>query len=400
MGNHGWMRIAAWTGAGLAVLAVLAWAFAPAPVAVEVAAVVRGAFKRTVDEDGKTRVRERYVVSAPLAGRLLRVELKPGATVERGTFIATLLPAAPSLLDARAMRELTERLGAAEAEKLRAGAAIERSTVALGQAKADAQRASQLAQQGFVSKESLERSQREVELKAKELKLAEFEGHAAEHQVAVARAALSSVRDTSPRDAARQFPIRSPVAGQVLRVVQESEAVVPVGAPIVEVGDPRDLEVVVDVLTADAAMIQPGAAVELDHGGSAPPAAGRVRAVEPAAFTKVSALGVEEQRVNVLIDFVALPADWRNVGDAHRVDARIVVDSRADAVTLPVGAAFRSGDGWAVFVVSGGRAHLRPVKLGPRGGVRAVVDGGIEPGESVIVYPSDAVRDGVRVKPR
>lgn len=400
MANRKWIRIGAWSAAGIALLALLAWAFAPAPVAVEVAAVARGPFKRTVDEDGKTRVRERYVVSAPLAGRLLRVELKPGTPVERGTLLATLLPAAPALLDARSTRELTERLGAAEAEHSRAGAAIERATVALGQAQADLQRATQLAQQGFVSKENLERGQREVELKAKERKVTEFDGHVAEHQVAVAKAALLTVRDPSARDSARQLPIRSPVAGQVLRVAQESEAVVPIGAPIVEVGDPRDLEVVVDVLTADAALIRPGVAVELDHGGGAHPAPGQVRLIEPAAFTKVSALGVEEQRVNVLIDFVGLPADWGNIGDAHRVDARIVVDSRADAVTLPVGAAFRAGDGWAVFVVSDGRAHLRRVALGPRGGLLAVVDGGIEPGEQVIVYPSDAVRDGVRVKRR
>jgi HlyD family secretion protein len=400
MFNARWFRIAAWTAAAVAVAALLVWAFAPQPVGVETAVVARGAFRKTIDEDGKTRVRERYVVSAPLAGRLLRVELKPGAPVERGTLLASLLPASPTLLDARTTRELTERLGAAEAERARAGAAIERATVALGQAKADLQRSTQLAQQGFVSKESLERGQREVELKSKDLNVAEFDGHVAEHQVAVAKAALSTAREGGSRDAAKAWPIRSPVAGQVLRVLQESEAVVVVGAPIIEIGDPRDLEIVVDVLTADAAVIPKGAAVELDHGGNVHPATGRVRMIEPAAFTKVSALGVEEQRVNVLIDFMSIPEDWGTIGDAHRIDAKIVVDQRADALTLPVGAAFRANDGWAVFVVAGGRAKQTPVKLGPRGGLVAVVEGGVDAGDQVIVYPSDMVKDGARVKPR
>ena len=399
--NKAWMRKAAWALAGLVAIGVLAWAFMPQPVEVEVASVTRGPFRKTIDEDGKTRVRERYVVSAPLAGRLLRVELKPGAAVEVGALLATLVPSAPTLFDARTERELAERLGAAEAELLRANASVERARVALDQANADLARAAQLAGQGFTSKESLERVQRGVELKVKELKIAEFDGHAAEHQVALARAAQSRARQGAGGSAGGQrWEIRSPVAGQVLRVAQESEAVVPVGAPILELGDPHNLEVVVDVLTADAAAIRPGADVELDHGGSAKPLGARVRLVEPAAFTKVSALGVEEQRVNVVIDFVAAPEDWQNLGDAHRVDARIVVESRKDAVAVPVGALFRHEEGWAAFVLADGRARLRAVQVGPRGGQRAVVESGLEPGERVIVYPSDAVRDGARVRAR
>ncbi|HET9762438.1 MAG TPA: HlyD family efflux transporter periplasmic adaptor subunit, partial [Casimicrobiaceae bacterium] len=190
------------------------------------------------------------------------------------------------------------------------------------------------------------------------------------------------------------------VAGRVLRVVQESAAVVPTGAPILELGDPHNLEAVVDVLTADAAAIRPGAEVELEHGANVPPLAGRVRLVEPAAFTKVSALGVEEQRVNVVIDFTAAPADWQSLGDAHRVDARILVEKRSDALTVPLGALFRHDSGWAAFVVSDGRARLRAVQIGARNAERAVVDKGLEPGERVVVYPSDAVRDGVRLRGR
>jgi HlyD family secretion protein len=399
--NKGWMRKAAWALAGLVATGLLIWAFMPQPVEVEAANVTRGAFRKTIDEDGKTRVRERYVVSAPLAGRLLRVELKPGAPVEIGALLATLVPSAPTLFDTRTERELTERLGAAEAEQLRASAAVERARVALDQANADLARAAQLAGQGFTSKESLERVQREVELKAKDLKIAEFDADVAEHQVALARAVQSRARQEAGGAAGGQrWQIRSPVAGQVLRVVQESEAVVPVGAPILELGDPHNLEVVVDVLTADAAAIRPGAEVELDHGGNARPLAGVVRLVEPAAFTKVSALGVEEQRVNVVIDFTAAPGDWQNLGDAHRVDARIVVEKRNDAVTVPLGALFRHDGSWAAFVLADGRARLRIVHVGPRGGLQAVVESGLEPGERVIVYPSDAVRDGGRVRAR
>ncbi len=217
----------------------------------------------------------------------------------------------------------------------------------------------------------------------------------------MARAALARYRqDAGGKAGGDVWEIRSPVAGTVLRVIQESEAPVSAGAPIVEIGDPRELEIVVDVLTADAGAIAPGAPVELDHGGGAPVAAGRVRLVEPSAFTKVSALGVEEQRVNVVIDFAEPPSAWGNVGDGHRVDARIGVETRADALLVPNGALFRRGDGWAVFVVESGRARRATVELGPRNGLVAVVLQGLVADEQVIVYPSDAVRDGIRVSVR
>ena len=398
--SKGWIGKAAWALAALAGAGVLVWAFLPSPVDVEVATVTRGAFRKTVDEDGKTRVRERYVVSAPLAGQLLRVELKPGASVGEGTLLATLVPSAPSLYDVRTERELAERVGAAEAERQRAGAAVERARVAIEQANADLARAAKLAGEGFTSKDALERAERGVELKAKELKLAQFEEHVAKHQEALAHAAQSRARQDSGGGAAGQrWQLRSPVAGQVLRVIQESEAVVPMGAPLLEIGDPHDLEVVVDVLTADAAAIRAGAEVELDHGGNSLPLMGRVRLIEPAAFTKISALGVEEQRVNVVIDF-GTPLDWQNLGDAHRVDARIVVEKRSDAVIVPLGALFRHDGSWAAFVLADGRARMRVLQLGARNAQDAVVEEGLEPGERVIVFPGDAVRDGVRVRVR
>jgi len=401
MDEKGWWKRWPWLAAIVAAVALLAWAFAPRAVDVDVAPVVRGSFEKTVDEDGKTRVRERYVVSAPLAGRLLRVALKAGDAVERGTLIATLVPAAPSLLDARTVQELAERVGAAEAERAGATAGVEHAQVALALARSELERGRSLAGQGFTSKQALERAEREVELKTKELAAARFDDHAAEHQLALARAALSRARTgAGDRAAGERWDIRSPVAGRVLRVAQESEAVVAVGAPIVELGDPRNLEIVVDVLTADATMIQPGTEVRLDRGAGTPLLAGRVRLVEPSAFTKVSALGVEEQRVNVVIDFASPAAEWQDLGDAYRIDARIVVDRRADAVVVPTGALFRHGNTWGVFVADGKRALLRAVEPGPRSGARTVVAAGLQPGEEVVVYPADTVRDGVRIRAR
>jgi HlyD family secretion protein len=312
-----------------------------------------------------------------------------------------LAPAAPTLLDARTEVEYRERLGAAEATRSRATANTERASVALEQAKAEATRASKLADQGFTSRQALDNAQREVELKTKELAAAQFDAHAAEHQVALAQGALARYRqDAGGKGSGAVWEIRSPVPGQVLRVVQESEAIVAAGAPILEIGNPRELEVVVDVLTADAAAIRPGAAAALDHGGGAPVLAGRVRLVEPAAFTKISALGVEEQRVNVLIDFVAPPTAWGNLGDGHRIDTRITVETVDDAVLVPVSALFRHGDGWGVFAVADRRARLRPVTTGARNGMVAVVLGGLDPGTQVIAYPADTVADGITVQVR
>jgi HlyD family secretion protein len=394
--NHRGRWIAA--AATFAAVALVAWALVPKPLAVEIATVAQGAFEKTVDEDGKTRVRERYVVSAPLAGRLQRVELKPGATVARGTLLATLLPAAPALLDVRTEQELTERLGAAEADQLRAEASAARARVAHDLAQSELGRQTDLAARGFTSQQALERAQRDFELKAKDLDVAQFERHASEHQFALARAALMRARAGGGK-AGERWDIRSPVDGVVLRVVQESEAVVGVGAPIIELGDRRDLEVVVDVLTADAAQVRPGAAARLDFGDGRPPLEGRVRLVEPSAFTKVSALGVEEQRVNVVVDLVS-PRDAKRFGDGYRVDAHIVVEERPDAILVPVGALFMHDGGWAVYVVDAGRARLRAIDSGPRNGTHAIVVSGLASGERVVVYPGDAIRDGVRVAAR
>lgn len=387
-------------GAGALVLVVMAfaWAFRPQPAPVEVAPVTRGLFEHVIEEDGKTRVRERYVVSAPLAGRLDRVVLHAGDAVTAGAVLAQLSPSAPSLLDARTVRELEERVGAAEAARASAQANVARAEAALDQARADQARSVKLAREGFLSASAREQAQLNVTLQTRLRDAAVFEREGAAHNLAQARAALLRLRDV--RAGGRgdtTWPITSPVAGRVLRVLQESEAVVPIGTPLMEIADPAELEIVVDVLSTDAVRIARGAAVRIDTGGDKS-LTGSVRLVEPAAFTKVSALGVEEQRVNVLIDFTSPPEAWGALGDGYRADVRIIAFAKPDAVLVPVSALFRDGEDWAVFAEREGVARKTRVKVSGRNAEVAWVENGLQPGERVIVYPGDSVSEGRRVQ--
>lgn len=383
----------------IALVGALVLAFRPQPALVEVSEVTRGPFEQVIEDDGKTRVRERYVVSAPLAGKLQRITLKAGDAVTAGLVLAVIDPSSPALLDVRTERELTERVGAAEATRLRAAATVERARAALDKSRSDLERTRKLAVKGFVSAAQLEQVELEAKISLRELEAARYADQAAAHDVAVARAALLQVRDgAAGKASARRWEVRTPVAGQVLRVMQESEATVAVGAPLLEVGQPADLEVVVDVLSTDAVQIKPGAPVRLLRWGKTEPLEGRVRRVEPAAFTKVSALGVEEQRVNVVIDLTSPAEKWQSLGDAYKVDASIIVASLDNAIKVPVSALFRDGEQWAVFTIANGKAARRIVQLGRRGGMEAVVEKGLQPGEKVIVHPGDSVRDGRRIK--
>lgn len=379
----------------VAAIAALLWAFRPKPALVELAEVTRGNFEQTVDEDGKTRVRERYTVTAPLAGRVARLTLKAGDAVERGAVVAVMYPAAPPLIDARAERELEERVGAAEAALARSRSNVEHARAALIQNRADAQRTQKLAAQGFVAPAQLERDELKVTLSAREAEAADFERHAAEHQLELARAALTRSRQGWQSGKGERLDIRSPVGGSVLRIAQESEAVVPLGAPLLEIGDPADLEVVVDVLSGDALQIVPGQPVKLERQtGTGAALDGRVRRVEPSAFTKVSALGVEEQRVNVIIDITSPREQWHNLGDAYRIDARIAIHQAGNAIKVPVAALFRDNAHWAVFVADGRVARKRVIDSSRRGTREALVEKGLAAGERVVLYPGDAVQDG------
>jgi HlyD family secretion protein len=380
-------------------LAASVWAVMPRPVPVETATVSKGKFVATVDEDGKTRVRERYVVAAPVAGRLTRVRLKAGDSVKADEPVATILPAPAPFLDPRSRQEAEQRLGATEAARDRTRAMIERANAQSKQAKNDLDRTRSLTERGASTVQALERAETAMRVAERDLRAAEFLDHAAEHDVEQAKVLLAKYDnpETAPPE---RWTITAPVPGLVLKVMQESETALQPGTPILELGDPRNLEIVVDVLSTDAVEIHPGAEVVIEHWGGPGTLAGRVRRVEPAAFTKVSTLGVEEQRVNVLIDIVSSPQDWAGLGDAYQLDTRITVFTREDATIIPSGALFRVGESWNVYVLSDGRAQRRAVELLRGSGRLAAVTAGIQPGDQVIVYPSDRITDGVRVQSR
>lgn len=391
-----WIALIAATVAGLA---LLAWAFAPRPLAVELAAVTEGPFETAIEEDGKTRLRDRYVVAAPLAGTLARITLREGDAVEAGAVVASITPVLPAMLDARTRREQQLGVEIAQAQAQRAAARVEGAKVALAQARNALQRTEQLSREGFVSPSKLDTDLLGVQAAQKELEAAVEEGHVAAHGVEQARAALMAA--TRPGAANGGFAVRSPVAGRVLKVAQASEGPVALGTPLVELGDTARLEVVAELLTADALRAAPGSAVRIERWGGDGTLEGRVRLVEPAAFTKVSALGVEEQRVRVLIELVSPPAQWRALGDGYRVGVRIVTRALPRVVKAPVSAVFpRPEGGHAVFVVEGGRAREVAVQLGARNGQEAWIESGLAPGAQVIVYPPPATRDGLRVAPR
>ena len=382
-----------------AAAALLVWAVMPRPVPVETAAVTKGKFVATVDEDGKTRVRERYVVAAPLAGRLTRVRLKAGDSVKADDVVAAIVPSPAPFLDPRSRVEAEQRLGAAEAARERTKATVERATAQTEQAKKDFDRISSLAKTGSATTQALERAETAMRVADRDSRAAEFLDHATEHEVSQAKALLAQYTEGGANPPER-WNVTAPVSGLVLKVTQESETVVQPGTPILDIGDPRDLEIIVDVLSTDAVEIHPGADVAIEHWGGPGTLAGRVRRVEPAAFTKISTLGVEEQRVNVLIDIISPPTEWTGLGDAFQLDTRITVFMRDDATIVPSSALFRTGEGWSVYVVSDGRVQRHTVDLLRRSGRLATVTAGVQPGDNVIVYPSDRIEPGVRVEMR
>lgn len=389
----------------LAVIGLLGLAFRPRPADVDLAAVTRGALCVTVDEDGKTRIRERYVVSSPLAGRLLRIELEPGDPVTRGsTLVAVLEPRDPSLLDARELASSQARVNAQQAALDRAKAEVERTGPAMEFAQGALQRAQKMAEEAkgkVISDEELERSRMLYRQAKASWESARFAEDMASYELELAKAALLAAQGEQQDGAqSTQFEIRSPITGRVLRVLQESATVVEAGTRLLEVGDPADLEVEVDVLSADAVKIRPGARVILEQWGGPRPLEGKVLLVEPAAFTKISALGVEEQRVNVIIELDDPPEQWNALGDAYRVEARIVIWETDQVLKVPTGALFRTGQQWSVFVTQGNRAVLRPVEIGQRNDLEAELISGLSEGEQIVQHPSDKLHDGVRIAPR
>jgi HlyD family secretion protein len=386
-----------WGGVAV-VLALVVWtSLRPTVVDVEVATVAKGPLRVTVDEEGETRLRRRFVVSAPVSGRVLRIEIRPGDSVKAGQAVAVIEPAAPAPLDARTRAGAEARVRAAESAGERVRAERQRLVVERQQAEADAARAKSLFDAGYGSREALEQADARVRSLTEAVRAAEAAGRASEFELAEARAALISSADAR---SGRSMTVAAPTAGLVLRRMQESEAVVPVGAPLIEIGNLDDLEIVTDLLSTDAVKVKPGAAVVIDRWGGEGSLAGVVQRIEPAGFMKISALGVEEQRVNVVIDFVDPRERRASLGDGFRVEVRIVVWEKADVITAPTSSLFRTDGDWSVFVVEGDVVRRRTVKIGERNEQLAEVLEGLQPGDKVVAYPGESLTDGTNISQR
>jgi HlyD family secretion protein len=391
-----WRRRLPLIGGG-ALVALIAAGLWPRAVPVEIGRVTRGPLVVTVDEEGMTRVRNRFVIAAPVNGQLRRVDWKAGALVEAGrTVLAVMEGGAADFLDARSQAQAEARVQAAEAAHAAATAQRERARAAARMSGADFERLRQLHAQKAISAQEFDGAQMRMTTAAQDERAAEFSLKVAEFEWAQARAVLGRGQ---PGAKVEPLVITSPVNGQILRVWQESARMVPAGLAIMEVGDATDLEVRIEVLSRDGVAIRPGARVMLEQWGGAEPLAARVRLVEPSAFTKISALGVEEQRVHVIADFTDPAGKRPTLGDSYRVEARIVIWENPDALRAPAGALFQRGGVWQTFVIQGGRAVQRSVTVGRSNGVETEVAGGLDADARVIVYPGDKVTDGMRVAP-
>lgn len=384
----------------LAVVAVLVWAaYRPRPIDVETAAVAEGRFEQVIEEDGQLRLRQRYLVTAPTAAQLQRPTLKVGDVVKAGDVVAVLAPAAPGMIDARTREILQQRVGSADAAVAAARANVQRAQAALAQATLDAERSAQLAKDNFIAPSARDQSRLAREAAAQALKAAQAEQAAAGHAASEARAALG--RAEPPSGASQGlWSLKSPVNGRVIKLHKDSSEPVPAGAPLLEIGDTGAMEAVIDVLSGDAPRIAAGAAVQLSTGRNQPPLAGQVARVDPVAFTKTSALGIEEQRVNITVALQAPPETLQKLGDGFRVDARITVSAKDGALLVPSAALVRRGEGWQVFVVEAGKARARAVIFSDRNADSAWVKDGLKAGEPVILYPGSGMKDGQPVRVR
>ncbi len=382
------------------VAAGLALGFMPRAVPVDVAEVTRAPLTVTVEEEGKTRVRERYTVSAPVAGYVRRIELKAGDAVAAGQVLALIEPLRSDALDPRSRAQAQAQASAAQAALAAAQENARAAAAAAQLAQQERARAESLRQSNFVSAQALD-SARTAETRARAAEAAaQHTVRVARFDLATARAALASTARLQSGGAAERMKVVAPVAAHVLKLLHESEGAVAAGQPLLEIGDPASLEVEVELLSTQAVKVAPGSKVILDRWGGEQPVAGSVRVVEPSGYTKISALGVEEQRVRVIVDFTSPREAWARLGDGYRVEARFVLWEGQDVLQLPTSALFRQGEGWAAFVIDGRRARLKPVEIGQRAGLATEVLSGLAAGERVVAHPDETIRDGVRVKPR
>lgn len=389
------------------VLTGLAWFAWPGAIAVDLTTVTKGPMEVTVEDEARTRVRHIYTVSAPIAGKVLRISLptgNPGISLHVGdpvaadeTVVAVMQPTTPGFIDVRSREELQATLAAAEAAIKFAEAEVRRIEARLDFSRGELRRAEALARTDTIPLKALDKAKLDVATGEAALgsAMAQLEVRRSERASVAAR--LIDPSSAKPLiNATCCIQIRAPVAGRVLKIVQDSELVVPAGAPLVEIGDLLDLEVVADLLSTDAVQVRPGSAVRIDGWGGSP-FQGRVTRVDPAGFLKVSALGIEEQRVRTIIDFVDPPAAWSRLGHDYRVIVHVTIWKAENVLRVPVRALFRQGEDWAVFSVKDGRLRVALVKLGQRNNRMAEILSGLAEGDRVVLHPSDRIKDGISV---
>ena len=377
---------------GMAVVLAVLW-LRPDPMRVDTAKAVRGPLQVTVDGEGRTRVRDRYVVAAPVAGRLRRITLRRGDPVQQDQLVATIesLPLSP--LDPRQRSEATARVNAAEDAKRETEALVERANAGSQQARREFERCEKLVAAGVISRQELERAHSAMDVAVREVDAAKAKSETAGHEVEVARSALLAL-DKIQRQSITTVEVHAPVGGRLLRVIEESERVISAGTPLVELSNPSKLEVVIELLSTDAVKVEPGALVLIERWGGDTALHARVRLIEPSAFTKISALGVEEQRVNVIADFTDTA---EALGDGYRVEGRIVVWQNDDVLKVPSSSLFRTGNSWSVFVIEAGKAYRRTVQVGQRTPFEAEILSGLEDAAQIVVHPASELINGTPV---
>lgn len=390
-----------WGTLGLLLLAALVYTFMPRPVSVDLVEAAHGPLLITIDEEGETRVRDIYVLSAPVAGRALRIDAEVGDRVVAGkTVVAEIEPIDPAFLDPRSEAQARADINAAESARELALAQLDSARAELEFAESELQRARQLVSDKLISEHALDEAERGYKTRKAELATARAALQMSSFELERARAQLVSPVSTHERpERCDCVPLRAPVNGRILRVLHESEGVVAAGEPLVEIGNPEDLEIVTDLLSTDAVRAAAGQRVIIRQWGGEQTLEGRVRRIEPFGFTKVSALGIEEQRVNVIIDF-ANDEGWERLGHGYQVETRVVLWESGDVLAVPLTALFRDGERWALFVEEDGRATLRHVETGQKNGVFAEIREGVDAGDKVIAHPSDRVSDGIRIASR
>lgn len=382
------------------IFGLLAWGFWPQPVLVEAIATKRAPLTITIEEEGRTRVIERYLISAPVDGVASRQQLNVGDSIEKGQVLMGITPLESQVLDPRSRAQAEAQVAAAKSALLSAKEEYLAAKAAAELASKEVKRMEPLVDKGVISREAFDKIVTEAKTSSAAQRSASFKVEVAGYDLEAARTALQYSAATADGNPTERVLVRSPITGKVLKVARECEGPVRTGEALLEVGDPSALEVEVDVLSSDAVKIKPGLKVLFDRWGGEHPLEGIVRTIEPIGFTKISALGVEEQRVLIISDFTSSAELWQQLGDGYRVEAQFILWHENDVLQVPASSVFRHQNGWAVFIVEDGRAKRRQITIGQRNGLTAQIIEGVKEGDIVIDHPSNELEDGIRVTQR